>query len=340
MQAQSTSLLGLIGLSTLGVMDFGTQDINAGDADGDLTSVEIKYTALLGLGTYTLSASTALAAELGLEVNVVNDPGVLGLISPSSTMMITAVGGGDIDNLDINELLASVQFNSGGSVISPALLTLNVLSATTVTAEDSEGQTTSATVSSLVDVSALDTLLGDNSIQEGTSGNDTLTGTADSHSLYGFDGNDTLSGSDGQDLIRGGGGDDQLNGGAETDLLIGGEGNDTLQGDAGADIFRWESGDEGTVGSTAQDTVNDFDTSEGDVLDLRDLLSGEESGDLLDYLDFNFNGSDTEIAVSVDGSGDVTQNIILQNVELTAANTLSNQQVIDSLLADNNLITD
>jgi surface adhesion protein len=90
-------------------------------------------------------------------------------------------------------------------------------------------------------------------------------------------GADLLSGGDGNDIIFGQGGDDTLNGGAGNDILLGGMGNDTLTGGAGADTFMYVKGETGT------DTIVDFNTSQGDVIDLGDLLSGHGS-DLTQYL--------------------------------------------------------
>ena len=50
-------------------------------------------------------------------------------------------------------------------------------------------------------------------------------------------------------------------------IFFGGLGDDELTGGAGADTFVWTSADSGS------DSVTDFETSDGDVLDLSDLLS-------------------------------------------------------------------
>jgi T1SS-143 domain-containing protein len=339
-QLQDAALLGVIGLSALNLIDFSDQDLNAADIDGNLQQVSIQYNAFIGLGAYTVSASSAIAETLGLNIEINNDPGLLGLVNPSSTLTITALDGGTISNLAINELLATVTFNNGGSVIDSSLLTLNVLNATTLTATDDQGLTTSQNLASLTDINLLDSLSGTDSIISGTAADDSLDGSSGKDRLYGFDGTDTLSGQGGDDLLRGGAGDDQLSGNDGNDLVIGGSGNDTLQGGAGADVFRFESGDEGTTVTPAEDVITDFDQNAGDALDLSDLLIGESVDNLLDYLDFNFDGNDTSINVSVDGSGDVTQVITLQNSDITAAGTLNNQQIIDALLDSASLITD
>ncbi|ANI57696.1 retention module-containing protein [Pseudomonas sp. GR 6-02] len=98
-------------------------------------------------------------------------------------------------------------------------------------------------------------------------GNDTLLGGA---------GNDILFGQGGNDLLDGGKGNDILLGGTGNDSLIGGQGNDILIGGSGADTFIWKAGD------TGSDVIKDFKASEGDRIDLRDLLQGE-SGSTIDH---------------------------------------------------------
>jgi Ca2+-binding RTX toxin-like protein len=228
-QAAPTSLLGLIGVEALNLIDLKDQDLAASDPNGNLESVVIEFSSVLNLslGAVTLSASTDLANELGLQFNVVNDPGLLNILASSSTMTITANGGGTIDNQVINEFLASVLFNEGP-------VSLGVLEATTITATDTDGASSSDSASSLASAGVLNTNV---SVIEGTPGDDVQNGTAGSDRIYGYDGNDTLSGGDGHDLIRGGDGDDTLNGGDGNDLLIDGDGNDTLSGGDGNDLL-------------------------------------------------------------------------------------------------------
>ena len=93
--------------------------------------------------------------------------------------------------------------------------------------------------------------------------------------------------------------------------------------------------------------LTDFNLIEGDVLDLKDLLQNEEvTGDLTAYLNFEQSGTDTVVHISSNGgfSGGYDaaaedQTIVLENVDLNALGA-NDQQIIDSLLAGNNLITD
>ncbi|HZV61590.1 MAG TPA: tandem-95 repeat protein [Methylophilaceae bacterium] len=158
---------------------------------------------------------------------------------------------------------------------------------------------------------------------------------------------DTLTGNTGNDLLFGGAGNDTLSGGNGADLLVGGAGDDSLSGGVGADVFKWELADKGTTGSPASDTISDFDTVAGsDKLDLRDLLSGENSTNLSNYLHFEKSGSDTIIHVSDSGafssgfnSANDVQTITLQGVDLVTG-FANDQAIIQNLIDNNKLVTD
>jgi len=131
------------------------------------------------------------------------------------------------------------------------------------------------------------------------------------------------------------------------DTLIGGAGNDMLTGGAGADTFVWNFSDRGTLANPARDVITDFDTasyaSGGDRLDLRDILQGTATTAVVldQYLDFSKQGSDTVINVRPTGAGgEMTQQIVLQGVDLTSNGTLSDQVIIQDLLTKGKLQTD
>jgi Ca2+-binding RTX toxin-like protein len=166
-------------------------------------------------------------------------------------------------------------------------------------------------------------------IHQGTSGNDSLDYNLsdDSVALVGLAGNDTLIGSDGNDI------------------LVGGQGDDVLTGGDGVDVFKWNSGDQ--IGSTdTGDHITDFAMGAGgDVLNLADLLQGEDGMDALglsNYLHFTSNGTDTTIEVTTGGAGAVVdQYIVMEGVgDLTVNGTVSDQAIIQSMLTNNKLITD
>ncbi len=342
----SNNLLGIIGLDALDLIDLGTRTrFTAVDANNNIAKLEISYRSLINLGPYHLKASHALADELGLNLAIINNPGLLGLILPSSTLVITAKDGGTIDNLALNELLGTVHYEQ-------SLLDVSVLSATSITATDSNGLSSTSSVGSLAEVGLLSTPDQNGRIIEGSSQDDTLTATQEGSRLYGHDGNDVLIGSDGSDLLRGGAGDDALHAGNGNDLLIGGKGNDLLWGGDGSDVFRWEFGDQGTVDTPAIDRIMDFNLhapvgAGGDIIDLRDLLQGEyhdgfAPGNLTQYLHFETSASGTTIHINPLGNGAaVTQQIVIEGVDFSEGGQFTgNSQIIQNLLQQGKLLVD
>ncbi|MDB5749678.1 MAG: hypothetical protein JWP65_99, partial [Ramlibacter sp.] len=188
----------------------------------------------------------------------------------------------------------------------------------------------------------------------GGAGDDTVAGGTGADDIKGDAGDDVLTGNDGNDIVRGGAGSDVINGGLGADTLLGGAGNDTIDSgnDLVSDVFKWELADTGAKGAPAVDTVTNFSAvaagSGGDVLDLRDLLVGENqlSTNLDDYLHFEKSGANTIIHVSASGefaSGysptREVQTIVLQGVDLVGTMN-TDQQIIQDLLTKGKLLTD
>ncbi|QYJ86454.1 retention module-containing protein [Shewanella mesophila] len=153
------------------------------------------------------------------------------------------------------------------------------------------------------------------------------------------DGSDTIYGGNGNDILFGQGDNDILIGGVGSDILIGGTGSDTMDAgvDTDRDTFVWNLGS--ADGST--DTLVNFDVNY-DALDLSSILIDEETGNfsLDEYLEFNFSGGNTGISVDANHDGLTDLIIIVENVDLTANNSLSDNQVISNLLNNENLIID
>ena len=146
--------------------------------------------------------------------------------------------------------------------------------------------------------------------------------------------------------IAGTSGNDSILGTSAGESINGGAGNDILTGGLGSDTFVWK------LGNTGADKVTDFTlgpvASGGDVLDLKDLLTGEHANAVsLDaYLDFSANGSgQTVVSIHPTGSGGVTQSITLENLQysalqLAAGGGGTDAAIIAKLLTDGNLKTD
>ena len=131
-------------------------------------------------------------------------------------------------------------------------------------------------------------------------------------------------------------------GNANANIMMAGLGEDFLTGNAGADTFVFDA--EHLNSNTVEtDTITDFSQSEGDQLDLSDLLSGATGSNLDNYLNFESLNGDTLMHVNKDGDfatgGDVDQTILLKSIDLVQGG-LTDDQIINDLLANNNLIID
>jgi Ca2+-binding RTX toxin-like protein len=127
--------------------------------------------------------------------------------------------------------------------------------------------------------------------QDGTEGDDTLSGGPGDDTLDGFSGDDFLDGGTGDDLLRGregmdslfgsgghdaitgGVGDDVIDGGSENDALFGNEGDDSISGGAGADELYGDEGDDTLSGGEGTDFLAGGDGN--------DVLSGGAEADML-----------------------------------------------------------
>ncbi|MFQ2154640.1 type I secretion C-terminal target domain-containing protein, partial [Aeromonas sanarellii] len=176
----------------------------------------------------------------------------------------------------------------------------------------------------------------------GGAGNDILFGGSGNDTLYGESGSDVLSGGSGNDTLYGGTGNDVLSGGLGNDILVGGLGDDILKGDAGADTFTWLKGDT-EAGKVAKDYIVDFSKSQGDKLDLSDLLDSDGSkneSSLKSLLSVFQDSEGVHLQVKESSAAPVTQEIVLVNHTfdtLTGGSGTTANQVIDYML-NNNLL--
>ncbi len=162
--------------------------------------------------------------------------------------------------------------------------------------------------------------------------------------LVGNQQSNTLSGAGGDDALVGYAGDDQLDGGDGADLLIGGQGNDILTGGDDSDMFAWLAEDEQ---GSSNDVITDFTLKadgDADVLNLSDLLQGENESDLDSYLSFetvdNGTSIDTIVSIDIDGvdnGATVHQTITLVDVDFSG---MSDSEILSQLLDDQQLNVD
>ncbi|WP_373947879.1 retention module-containing protein [Vibrio pomeroyi] len=144
-----------------------------------------------------------------------------------------------------------------------------------------------------------------------------------------------LAGANATDLT-GGSGNDRLEGGAGDDTLIGGGGSDILTGGDGMDSFVWLNIEDGV-----EDTITDFDLSEGDSIDLREVLpelknSSPDMTALLQQIDAKVEGDDIELTINPDGIGTTEQVIVVEDLapQLTLSGTMPSD-ILDALVQQN-----
>ncbi|WP_261884522.1 retention module-containing protein [Vibrio pomeroyi] len=145
-----------------------------------------------------------------------------------------------------------------------------------------------------------------------------------------------LTGGAGNDRLEGGAGDDTLVGGDGNDTLIGGGGSDILTGGDGMDSFVWLNIEDGV-----EDTITDFDLSEGDSIDLREVLpelknSSPDMTALLQQIDAKVEGDDIELTINPDGIGTTEQVIVVEDLapQLTLSGTMPSD-ILDALVQQN-----
>jgi len=353
----SASLLGIANVGALDIIGIGTnQMFTAVDANNDIEEVIVRADSLISLGLgsfYNLTWSAQMAAEFGLNVVETNDIINLILITTQSysQLVITSIDGGPIDNLRLNEFLATVYVDQTGL----DLLSLGLLPELSITATDSLANSATDTEQDVLGLSLLDPSSSPANIIEGDGGANGLNGGIEDDRIYGYGGNDVINGGEGNDLLRGGLGNDVLIGAAGNDIIIGGKGNDTASGGSGNDTFIWEEDDEGIAGTPATDTITDFNASPvaggGDIINLSGLLIGELArgntvGNLTDYMHFVLSGADTILYISTTGGfsggfvlGAADEQITFTGVDLIGDFT-TDEEVIAQLLENGNLITD
>jgi Ca2+-binding RTX toxin-like protein len=125
--------------------------------------------------------------------------------------------------------------------------------------------------------------------------------------LIGDSNNNILEAGKGNDRLEGRAGRDILIGGTGNDILVGGSGGDTLTGGTGSDTFVYQAV------TDLGDTITDFKPSEGDKLDLSQLLAGSlysnDTNPLNAYVRITTVSGST--AVQIDPNGDLAPSVFV-----------------------------
>ncbi|HGH6015794.1 TPA: retention module-containing protein [Vibrio mimicus] len=141
-------------------------------------------------------------------------------------------------------------------------------------------------------------------------------------------------------MLISGSGDDYLQGGTGDDVLIGGLGSDILVGGSGADLFKWTlNGVDENV-----DHIRDFNVSEGDSIDLTDVVQDLGSHLTMDQLLSSLSSSnqlaahvvDNNLELDVMTDNNVHQTIVIDNLASQMDFTgMSSLDIISTLLEQN-----
>jgi len=352
--ASHGGLLGLVDVSVDPILNFSShQHLGVYDVDNNLTRIDVSVKNLLSVGGLAndilgliglggdhskLTIDTALAQSYGLTISG-NDT--------RHIVITSATAGGTVDYGVVNKLLATLTYDPAELLgISADLLPKMTIKATDAFGLSSTDTASAGLISVHVDTvqHVLDTKV-DVSVSAAVDSAVTLTHDAlTGEFTHAIDVGLTVS----------------------TPLTLTGH-------SASSDVFAWSLSDQGSVaGSTgtngtilnathAVDTIVDFDTAArsagGDVLDLRDLLSGEHTvggtGNLSQFLDFDTTSNPGSTIVHVSTTGGFTtgydakaedQTIVLQNVNLRGdlglGASASDNQVIAELMTRGKLLVD
>lgn len=170
---------------------------------------------------------------------------------------------------------------------------------------------------------------GDDILITGSGFDDTLHAESSGNSIIiGRDGNDHITGNDGDNTLYGGKGNDHIIAGAGSDIIFSGLGSDTLDGgdDTDVDHFIWLESDD----DASTDTLTNFIYGVGgDLIDLHDLLDGETSETINNFI--TFSDSTLHIDTNGDGSGFTDLSIKIENIgDVSLDDLLAHNIVIDT----------
>jgi Ca2+-binding RTX toxin-like protein len=266
----------------------GGNDLVIGTRDDDLTMIGGSVLSYGGGGTIQIDSFEKGQFTGGPSDNLINvSPFPFPVTLDGGSGNDTLLGGSASDVLvagDGDDQLTgavgndSLDGGDGFDTVVDSRSTKFTLTATALTAIKKSGMGTDALVS--IEAGRLLASPGNSSLNAksfpgpvtliGSSGNDTLIGSAVASLLDGGAGNDKITGGAANDTLIGGPGNDKLAGGAGDDMLTGGTGNDKISGDAGNDRLVETGIGYGTL------TAKKFSIFAGPI----DSFSGIEEADL------------------------------------------------------------
>ncbi|WP_192890520.1 retention module-containing protein [Vibrio bathopelagicus] len=269
--------------------------------------------ALVGI----VAALTDITEELTLKISDVPD----GVDVTSDAGSVSLVGDTWIATADAIDSLRLVDQSSVGRPLTPGNYTLKV------EAVSEETDNNDIAISQGIDLN-LNIVANPRDLDLSSETDDVL--------LVASSFNTDLTGGSGNDRLEGGAGDDTLVGGDGNDTLIGGGGSDILTGGDGMDSFVWLNIEDGV-----EDTITDFSLSEGDQIDLREVLpelknTSPDMTALLQQIDAKVEGDDIELTIKSDGLGTTEQVIVVEDLapQLTLSGNMPSD-ILDALVQQN-----
>ncbi|MEZ8326916.1 retention module-containing protein [Vibrio splendidus] len=269
--------------------------------------------ALVGI----VAALTDITEELTLKISDVPD----GVDVTSDVGTVSLVGDTWIATADAIDSLRLVEQSSLGKPLTPGNYTLKV------EAVSEEADNNDIAISQNIDLN-LNIVANPIDLD--------LSSETDDVQLLASNFDTNLTGGTGNDRLVGGSGNDTLVGGDGNDTLIGGGGSDILTGGNGMDSFVWLNIEDGV-----EDTITDFSLSEGDQIDLREVLpelknTSPDMSALLQQIDAKVEGDDIELTINPDGLGTTEQVIVVEDLapQLTLSGTMPSD-ILDALVQQN-----
>ncbi|WP_162808217.1 retention module-containing protein [Vibrio splendidus] len=269
--------------------------------------------ALVGI----VAALTDITEELTLKISDVPD----GVDVTSDVGTVSLVGNTWIATADAIDSLRLVEQSSLGKPLTPGNYTLKV------EAVSEEADNNDIAISQNIDLN-LNIVANPIDLD--------MSSETDDVQLLASNFDTNLTGGTGNDRLVGGSGDDTLIGGDGNDTLIGGGGSDILTGGNGMDSFVWLNIEDGV-----EDTITDFSLSEGDQIDLREVLpelknTSPDMSALLQQIDAKVEGDDIELTINPDGLGTTEQVIVVEDLapQLTLSGTMPSD-ILDALVQQN-----
>lgn len=277
----NNALLGIVGADVAGLIQLEQQPFAAVDKNDDVKELSITYQSgvlslevfgllkkLLGFNGTSFTYNSDLADKFGFDIERKDLLGLGVLSSDYMRIKITSKNGGVLNNLLLNEFLATVYSSKD-------LTQLNLLDSLNLKAKDAGGREHTEDLAQLLGLGLLSNLLGSSQVPDyvhfvPANGSLDLSSSVDAQRVYLFTGNNTVTLGEGNNIVRGGAGADTINVGNGNNLMEGGAGSTALNTGSGVNTLEFRLLDKDhAAGGNGLVTWQNFDN---DIIDVSDLL--------------------------------------------------------------------